>query len=122
MLRPKRTKGPFRPSITHIPLAPTATDAEVASRSGSTVAHEAAQERTQAAKKIPAPRLSQMVEQRTWENEQLRQELAYHQRKHAASVYLLEEVRLVAESLQQALASFQKLNAETEDGVADREW
>ncbi|KAF9730170.1 hypothetical protein PMIN04_012731 [Paraphaeosphaeria minitans] len=121
MLRPKRTKGPFRPSITHIPLAPTAAEAEIASRSGSTVADEAALESTQVAKKIPAPRLSQMIEQRTWENGQLRQELAYHQRKHAASMYLLEEVRVVVESLQQALANFQRLNEETEDGVADRE-
>ena len=122
MLRRKRTKGPFRPSITHIPLAPTAAEAEMASCSGSTVADEAALESTQAAKKIPAPRLSQMIEQRTWENGQLRNELAYHQRKHAASVYLLEEVRVVVESLHQALANFQRLNEETEDGVAGRGW
>jgi hypothetical protein len=93
----------------------------MASRSGSMAADEAALESTQAAKKIPAPRLSQMIEQRTWENGQLRQELAYHQRKHAASMYLLEEVRVVAESLQQALANFQRLNEETEGGVAGRE-
>jgi hypothetical protein len=122
MLRPKRTKGPFQPSITHIPLAPTAAEAEIASRSGSTVADEAALESTQDAKKISAPRLSQMMEQRTWENEQLRQKLAYHQRKHAVSMYLLEEVGVVVESLQQALANFQRLNEETEDGVAGRGW
>lgn len=79
-------------------------------------------ESTQAAKKMPTPRLSQMIEQRTWENEQLRNELAYHQRKHAASVYLLEEVRVVVESLHQALANFQRLNEDTEDGVAGRGW
>ena len=71
---------------------------------------------------MPAPRLSQMIEQRTWENGQLRNELAHHQRKHAASVYLLEEVRVVVESLHQALANFQRLNEETEDGVAGRGW
>jgi hypothetical protein len=70
--------------------------------------------------KMPAPRLSQTIEQRTWENGQLRNELAYHQRKHAASVYLLEEVRVVVESLHQALANFQRLNEDTEDVVAGR--
>jgi hypothetical protein len=120
MLRRKRTKGPFRPSITYIPLVPTATEAEMASCSGSTVADEAALENTQATKKMPAPRLSQMIEQRTWENGQLRNELAYHQKKHAASVYLLEEVRVVVESLHQALANFQRLNEDTEDVVAGR--
>ena len=122
MLRRKRTKGPFRPSITHIPLVPTAAEAEIASCGGSTVVDEAALESTQATMKMPAPRLSQMIEQRTWENGQLRNELAYHQRKHAASVYLLEEVRVVVESLHQALANFQRLNEETEDGVAGRGW
>ena len=122
MLRRKRTKGPFRPSITHIPLVTTAAEAQIASCSGSTVADETALESTQATKKMPAPRLSQMIEQRTWENGQLRNELAYHQRKHAASVYLLEEVRVVVESLHQALANFQRLNEETEDGVAGRGW
>ena len=122
MLRRKRTKGPFRPSITHIPLVPTAAEAEMANCSGSTVADEAALESTQATMKMPAPRLSQMIEQRTWENGQLRNELAYHQRKHTASVYLLEEVRVVVESLHQALANFQRLNEETEDGVAGRGW
>jgi hypothetical protein len=120
MLRRKRTKGPFWPSITHIALVPTATEAEMASCSGSTVEDEAALESTQATKKMPAPRLSQMIEQRTWENGQLRNELAYHQRKHAASVYLLEEVRVAVESLHQALANFQRLNENTEDVVADR--
>lgn len=84
------------------------------------MADEAALESTQATMKMPAPRLSQMIEQRTWENGQLRNELAYHQRKHAASVYLLEEVRVVVESLHQALANFQRLNEDTEDVVAGR--
>jgi hypothetical protein len=120
MLRRKRTKGPFRPSITHIPLAPTAAEAEMASCSGSTVADKPALESAQATKKMPAPRLSQMIEQRTWENGQLRNELAYHQRKYAASVYLLEEVKVVVESLHQALANFQRLNEDIEDVVAGR--
>jgi hypothetical protein len=121
MLHIKGTKGPFRLSITHIPLASTAVDAEIASHNGLTAADEATQERAQAAKKLPAPRLSQMVEQRTWENGQLRQELAYHQRKHAASMYLLEEVKVVVESLQVALVGFQKLSMDIEDGIDGRE-
>jgi hypothetical protein len=75
----------------------------------------------QAAKKMPTPSLSQLIEQRTWENGQLRQELAYQQRKHSASMYLLEEVRLVVASLQQALDNFQRLNAEPEDNVVGEE-
>jgi hypothetical protein len=57
----------------------------------------------QAAKKLPATSLSQMIEQRTWENEQLRKELIYQPKKHGVSMYLLDEVRLVVESLQKAL-------------------
>jgi hypothetical protein len=37
---------------------------------------------------MPTPSLSQIIEQRTWENGQLRQELAYQQRKHEASMLL----------------------------------
>ena len=56
--------------------------------------------------------LSFIMEQKTWENAQLRNELKYHQRKHGASMYLLQEVKLVVESLQKALVNFQKLNTE----------
>ena len=73
----------------------------------------------QAAKKWPTPSLTQIIEQKTWENGQLRQELAYQQRKHGASMYLLGEVRLVVESLQHALHNFQKLNTESEDDVEE---
>jgi hypothetical protein len=73
--------------------------------------------RTETAKKMPAPDMSIIMEQRTWENAQLRKELAYQQRKHGASMYLLEEVKLVMETLQQALVNFQKLNTELEDGT-----
>jgi hypothetical protein len=41
-------------------------------------------------------------------------------KKHGASMYLLEEVRLVVGSLQSALINFQKLNTEFEDEFSGR--
>jgi hypothetical protein len=117
MFRHKRPKPSPLPTLSDTPPAPTAVEVEIASHKGSTVAIDATKERMQAAKKMPTPSLSQMIEQRTWENSQLKQELAYRQRKHGASMYLLEEVRLVVESLQQALLTFQKLNTDLEDDV-----
>jgi hypothetical protein len=102
------------------PSAPTAIDVVIGSHQGSTVAMDATQERMQAAKKMPTPSLSQMIEQRTWENGQLRQELAYQQRKHGASMYLLQEAKLVVDSLQQALANFQRLNMQVEDDATQK--
>jgi hypothetical protein len=57
-------------------------------------------------------RLSKIVEQRTLENGQLRQDLAAEKRKSQASKYLQEEVRRVTESLQQVLINFQNFNDE----------
>ena len=59
--------------------------------------------------------LAKILEQRTWENGQLRQDLLYQQRKNRASMYLLEEVRRVTESLQLVLVNFEKLGRETEE-------
>jgi hypothetical protein len=73
----------------------------------------------QATKRLPASSLAQMVEQRTWENEQLRKELIYQRRKHGISMYLLDEVRLIVESLQKALENFQKCNTEIEIEFVD---
>ena len=64
--------------------------------------------------KIPTSSLPQIIEQRTWENEQLRQELLHQQRKHAIGMYLLEEVKLAVESLQKALDHFERCNVEIE--------
>ena len=69
----------------------------------------------QVAKKISTPNISQMIERRTCENEQLRKELNYQQKKHGMSMYLLEEVKLVVESLQKALENFQQCNVEIEN-------
>ncbi|KAH8726681.1 hypothetical protein GQ44DRAFT_771058 [Phaeosphaeriaceae sp. PMI808] len=71
------------------------------------------------AKKMPTPDISIIEQQREWENSQLRKELQYQRRKHGASMYLLEEVRLVVKSLQEALVNFEKLNSEFEDEVTD---
>ena len=68
---------------------------------------------------MPTPDISIIQQQREWENAQLRQELQYQRRKHGASMYLLEEVRLVVESLQEALMNFQKLNSEFEGEVGE---
>jgi hypothetical protein len=75
--------------------------------------------RIETAKKMPTPDISIIQQQREWENAQLRKELQYQRRKHGASMYLLEEVRLVVASLQEALINFQKLNSEFEDKVTD---
>jgi len=120
MLKHKRTNIRLLPNPNLSPSL-TAVDAEIARNQGSSVAIEATQENLQAAKKMPTPSLSQIIEQRTWENGQLRQELAYQQRKHGASMYLLEEVKLVVTTLQQALVNFQKLSTEFEDEVVGEE-
>ncbi len=75
--------------------------------------------RTETAKKMPTPDISIIQQQREWENAQLRKELQYQRRKHGASMYLLEEVRLVVKCLQEALVNFEKLNLEFEDEVTD---
>jgi hypothetical protein len=68
---------------------------------------------------MPASDISIIEQQMAWENTQLSEELKYQRRKHGASMYLLEEVKLVVEALQQALVNFQKLNAEFEDEAAE---
>lgn len=81
---------------------------------GSSDTHQPMQKYLQGAKRIRSPDLSQIVEQKTWENNQLRQELEYQKRKHSASLYLLEEVKPVVQSLRQALINFERLNGEVE--------
>jgi hypothetical protein len=97
----------------------TALDKAIADRHGSSIAIEATRERIEATKAMPTPSLSKIIEQRTWENGQLRQELAHHQRKYGASLYLLEEVKRAVDSLQQALINFQRLNTELGDERTD---
>jgi hypothetical protein len=115
MLKNKRKRVRFLSHGSDRPPTPTTANAEISRNQGSPVAIEAANENLQAPKRMPSPSLSQMIEQRTWENGQLRQELMYQQRKHGASMYFLEEVKLAVESLQQALVNFQKLNTQIEN-------
>ncbi|KAI3573899.1 hypothetical protein IWW34DRAFT_634132 [Fusarium oxysporum f. sp. albedinis] len=114
MLRHKRTHIKLLQSRDE-PPEPTPIDVEIAQHQGASVAIDATQERLQATKNLPTPSLSKIIEQRTWENGRLRQELAYQQRKNGASIYLLEEVKNIIYSLQQALLSFQKLSRELGD-------
>ena len=94
------------------PPEPTPLDIEIARNNGTTVALEATQKRLQASKRNPPPSLLQMVEQRTRENGQLRQQIAYLQRKNSAAVYLQEEIKYVDNLLGQALINFHDLNRE----------
>jgi hypothetical protein len=115
MLKHKRTNIRPLPAPSDAPPKPTAVDAEIARSGGSSVAIEATKERSQASKNITTPSLSQIIEQRTRENGQLRQELLYEQRRHSASMYLLEEVKMGVKSLQQALINFQQIYMEVEN-------
>lgn len=115
MLKHKRTNIRPLPTPSDAPPKPTAVDAEIARNGGSSLAIEATKERSQASKNITTPSLSQIIEQRTWENGQLRQELLYEQRRHGASMYLLEEVKMAVKSLQQALINFQQIHMEVEN-------
>ncbi|KAH9204860.1 hypothetical protein DL95DRAFT_318631 [Leptodontidium sp. 2 PMI_412] len=91
------------------PPTPTPVDVEIARNKGTSVAIEATNESLQASKTAQTPSLSEMIEQKTRENGRLRQELACQQRKQGAGLYLLEEVRLVVEKLQQAIIDYQRL-------------
>lgn len=112
MIQTHRNQGRLPPSVDSAPPAPAAIDIEIANHSGSTVAIEATPERVQAAKKMPTPSLSQMIEQLTWQNGQLRSEIDYHQRLHGPSLYLLQKTRLVVKSLQQVVENFDALDSE----------
>jgi hypothetical protein len=104
MLRHRRRKFRVSPDDTHIDARNQEIPAKI----------DEITPLPQAAEKLPATSLSQMIEQRTWENDQLRRELIYQQKKHGISMYLLEEVSLVVESLQKALKNFQQCNTEIE--------
>jgi hypothetical protein len=105
MFHQKRPKAPITSSADKAPSASLPDD-------------EASKESV--AKRIPRPDLAQMIEARTFENGQLRQELANLKRKQGASMYLMQEAKLAMESLQGALANFnsliEKVQKEGEDG------
>jgi hypothetical protein len=114
MLRNKRTKFRLRADNFNNSNFSDHHNREVAEKV------EEAPEHLPAARKIPQPNLSQMIEQRTWENDQLRKELKYLQRKHGLSVYLLEEVKLVVNSLEKAIRNFEQQGTEIEQECVSR--
>lgn len=67
-------------------------------------------------KKMPRPTLAQIIEKKTWENDQLRRELEQERERYRASsqaaTYITEEVGHVVRSLQEALVNLQQLNKE----------
>src|SRR4051812_20491426 len=107
MFRRKRSKSSLlSPTARDAPPVPTAVDVEIANHQGSTVAIEATQERMQAAKKMPTPNLSQMIEQRTCENGRLRHELAFMYQKNEAAMCLYQDMVRVKDSIEKAMRSF----------------
>lgn len=109
-VQPSDISGPLpSPINTYDLFAPNKLEA------GKQASHTGKKDATHTGKKIPTSNLAQMIEQRTWENEQLRKELVYQQRKHGISMYLLEEVKLVVESLQRALTNFEQCQVGIED-------
>lgn len=72
-------------------------------------------------KKMPRPNFSQLIEQKTWENDQLRRELEQERERYRASyrarMYIAAEAGRVVESLQQALRNFEQLNKEIEKDI-----
>jgi hypothetical protein len=61
--------------------------------------------------------LSQMIEQRTLENGQLRMELRRQVQRNQASMFVVAQTRRVMEDLQRTLANFQTLCAEVGDDL-----
>ena len=105
-----------------IPNADLPTNANVSQAMRKQVSHAGAESttgRSETAKKMRAPDISIIEQQREWEHAQCEREIKYHRQKHGASMYLLEEVKLVMEVLQQALVNFQRLTAEFEDEVTE---
>jgi hypothetical protein len=96
-------------------LTPVVDIAQTSRKPGFDTTVESTPGKVETAKKMPAPDMSIIMQQKTWENAQLTKELKYQRRKNGASMYLLEEVKLVVDTLQQALVNFQKLNTEFED-------
>jgi hypothetical protein len=118
MFKRNSPKVRVMPSITHMTPVSTAAGADVVSNKGSIVAIDAAQESVQATRKSPNANLLHMIDQKTWEHAELTRDLALLKRKHAATVYLCNEVEVVVKNLQQTLANFQDLTAELQDDAA----
>jgi hypothetical protein len=76
---------------------------------------EASQERLPTRRRTPTLDLSQKIEERTQENMQLEQELAYLETKQRAVTCLYKEMSSVVRILKEALYNFNNLKADVED-------
>lgn len=69
-------------------------------------------------KQMAVPNLPQLIDQKTWENDQLRQELDKERDRYRAShrsrTYIAAEASQLVKSLQQVLLNFQELQKEIE--------
>jgi hypothetical protein len=78
-----------------------------------------AQHSGKVSERAPYPDFSQLIEQKTWENDQLRQELEHERAKyltsHRARTYIGTEAKRAVESLKQALVNFDELQKSIEE-------
>lgn len=96
----------------------TPIDAEIARNKGRPIEMEVTSDSLQSSKNAPTLSLSEVLEQSTRKNAQLKEKLAKQQKKQGGELYLLEEVRLVIEKLQQALIEYHKLQGPTDQDGA----
>lgn len=118
MLKNRRTHSGLR-EARHDTPAHGQVDSEISKDYSTLGAIEEVPEALESTKNFPAPTLATIIEQRTWENGRLRQQLAREQKRHEGSMYLVEEVRCAMELLQKALAAFQQSSDDLfEDEIA----
>lgn len=118
MLKPKRSKI-FPIVSSRGPPSGDAVDSEAALKIGPPVPTKDTNKKLGGPKKMPVPTLSQLIDQKTCENDQLRLELDRERDRCRASyrarMYIAAEASRVIESLQQALINFQELHKEIEE-------
>jgi vacuolar-type H+-ATPase subunit I/STV1 len=88
-------------------------DMRPAKRQVTMSAIQASQESTQPAGRMSTANLSRMIEQRTGQNAQLEQELAYLELKHRAVKYFYKKVVSIVAGLKDALQNFDSLHKTT---------
>lgn len=96
-------------------MSPTTVDLEIGRHHGKTVALEATPERLQASKKAPTPGLAERIHELTQENGRLRLEIKYYHQMQEAIQGLQEDAKFVAETLENTIIEFGKVQKEAED-------
>jgi hypothetical protein len=84
-----------------------------AKRQATIIATQASQEQTKSSGRMSTANLSRMIEQRTGQNAQLEQELAYLEHKHRAVKYFYRKVVSIVVGLKDALHNFDNLEQTT---------